>query len=208
MQHGHRYCVRCHARILPAARGLTGAPPGALIRAITSWQEAREALLNVAMSWSRPEMSRALLDALHAATYADDQELLGWFLKRTLAVDHMVEAIAIVRDGSIDPEARSWVTGGIEGLVWGQAIGWAELELLVDYLSGESASVLRCRVPGLLTALGWRDSNKQILEICLRDSDPEVLLAAAQAIGRLGRWSDRAPSRRRARPAGCAAADR
>ena len=164
------------------ATPLRGAPPAAFIAAITSWPyEAQEALLNVAMAWSRPEMSRALLDAL-AVAEPDDQADVAWFLKRTLAHEHAAEAIAFARDAARPAAARSWLVEGLEALARGGAIGWRELGSLVEELIVEPAAQLRYRVPGLVAALDWRQESRLILERALRDSEVDVIAAAAHVL--------------------------
>lgn len=164
------------------ATPMQGPPPTEFIAAITSWpHEAHEALLNVAMAWSRPEMSRALLDAL-AAVEADDQADVAWFLKRALAAEHAAEAIAFARDPSRPAAARSWIVEGLEALARGGAIGWPELGSLLQELSVEPAAQLRHRVPGLVAALDWRQESRHILERGLRDSDVDVIAAAAHVL--------------------------
>lgn len=160
-----------------------GEPLPELIRAITRWPfDAREALLNVAQLWSGPEISRALLDALRAATSFDEQFDLGWFLKRNLAFEHLREAIELARDERLDPAARSWLIEGIENLATGRRVGWPEIAELVELLVGHASSQLRSRIPGLLSAIEWQDELKEILERLLADSKPEVVKAAARML--------------------------
>jgi hypothetical protein len=94
---------------------LEGMPPPWLVAALVeAGGSMSEDLLGVARAWSRPEMSRALLDALAVLESDREREHTAWLLKRTLAVEHAAEVIAIVVDVDEDPQVRSWL---IEGYV-------------------------------------------------------------------------------------------
>ena len=173
------------ARLLTGDAALTGAPPPRLIAVLTEDNTTLdEPLLHLVRAWSRPEMSRALLDALIAAPTVDARRQAGWLLKSVLAVEHRGEAIDRVLDTDEDAEVRRWLIEALERFVFGDALGWDELDPVVTALAGERAGVLRAGLALLLSTLPWRASNTALLEPLLLDDCHEVVSAAAHTLAR------------------------
>jgi len=171
------------AALLRSDVQLAGPPPPALLSGI-ALGEARlhQPLLDLARAWSRPEMSRAALDAFHAAEAARERQELAWLLKTVLAVEHSPEVIARVHDDTEDMQVRRWLVEGLERLACGGALGWDELGVVVDTLAGEGSSSLREALASLLMTLPWRRENERLLATMLRDPDPIVVAAAAHTL--------------------------
>jgi hypothetical protein len=175
--------VAAAAALLRSAAPLTGTPPPALISAVAAGEaNLHPPLLNLARAWSRPEMSRAALDAFHGAKASREREELAWLLKTVLAVEHSPEVIERVRDGAEDVQVRRWLLEGLERLAFGGSLGWAELGGVVDTLANERAGALREALASLLMALPWRPENGRLLAPLLRDPDPIVVAAAAHTL--------------------------
>lgn len=162
---------------------LVGTPPQELVLAIAATDELpHDSLLNLARAWSRSEMSRAALDALHQDPDARTRERLAWLLKTVLAEEHVPEAIDVAVDHSEDPQVRAWTVEALERLAFSGAIGWDQLSGVVDVLAEEPSSTLRAALASLLMALEWRPTSSAMLEPLLRDPDPEVIAAAAHTL--------------------------
>jgi hypothetical protein len=173
------------ARLPTGGAALTGAPPPRLIAVLTEDNTTLdEPLLHLVRAWSRPEMSRALLDALIAAPAVDTRRQAGWLLKSVLAVEHRGEAIDRVLDSDEDAEVRRWLIEALERFVFGDALGWDELDPVVTVLTGERAGELRAGLALLLSTLPWRASNTALLEPLLLDDCHEVVSAAAYTLAR------------------------
>ena len=173
------------SRLLTGDAALTGPPPPRLIAVLTEDNTTLdEPLLDLVRTWSRPEMSRALLDALIAAPAVDTRRQAGWLLKSVLAVEHRGEAIDRVLDTGENAEVRRWLIEALERFVFGHALGWDELDPVVTVLAGESAGELRAGLALLLGTLPWRASNTALLEPLLLDDNHEVVSAAAHTLAR------------------------
>ena len=142
-----------------------------------------EDLLGVARAWSRPKMSRALLDALAVLESDREREHTAWLLKRTLAVEHAAEVIAIVVDVDEDPQVRSWLIEGLERLAHDE-LGWHELGRVVSALTAERDSLLRSRLATLVGELPWRTTSLAIVEPLLLDDNRETVSTAASVLAR------------------------
>jgi len=178
----------------------TGPPPAGLLRAIARGPHAGgEPLLTVARAWSRPEMSRAALDALLAESDPESRAQLAWLVKHVLDAAHAPEVIAMVLDPQHPPEVRSWLVEGLERLVRGGALSWAELDPVVRHVERSEHPGLRIRVPSLLETLPWHDGNVPVLAALLDDADREVVLSAAHTLSMYPEAMSRLDPQRRER---------
>src|SRR5262249_23287353 len=108
--------------LLSSDAALVGSPPAELTAALIRGDATLDQpFLDLARAWSRPEMSRAMLDALAAAETVDEREQAAWLLKTVLAVEHAPEAIARVLDTRDDAQVRRWLVEALERLVFGGA---------------------------------------------------------------------------------------
>jgi hypothetical protein len=169
--------------LLHSPKSLLGEPPAQLLSAVMSPIGLPTAsILNLARAWSRPEMSRATLDALRRAADLRERERLAWLLKTVLAAEHGREAIKWVMDDAENDEVRRWIFEAIERLVFGGHLGWDELADVVTMAAGSRHATLRAALSALLTALPWRSANIHLLEPLLNDADPDVVSAAAHTL--------------------------
>jgi hypothetical protein len=179
-----------HSRVLAAAESLLnsgarldGPPPGRLITALIEGADAVDpTLLNLARAWSRPDMSRAMLDALPAAATPDQKEQIAWLLKTVLAVEHSGEAIGRVLDSEEQPQVRRWLLEAVERMTFAGALGWDQLLPVVSLLGRERDPALRAGLASLLVALPWRPSNVLLIAPLLLDDNYEVVSAAAHTL--------------------------
>lgn len=177
--------VAAHAAdaLMSSSAPLAGAPPAQLLSAIIMPTGLPHAsILNLARAWSRPEMSRATLDALRRTTNARERARLAWLLKMVLAAEHGAEAIDLVKDGGENDEVRLWMLEATERLVFGGSLGWTQLADVVAMLAGSRNPTLRSKLPSLLMALPWRPENILLLEPLLLEDDPDVVSAAAHTL--------------------------
>ncbi|HEY6392101.1 MAG TPA: hypothetical protein VIX89_12530 [Bryobacteraceae bacterium] len=169
--------------LLGSSCPLTGVPPPELLQAMTVGAGLPDdSLLNLARAWSRAEMSRAALDALHRSATAQDKERFAWLLKTVLAVEDAPEAIVCVLDSAEDARVRRWVLEGLERLAFGGFLGWEQLDSVVAALALERTPALRLGLASVLMALAWRPDNVHLLEPLLSDSHAEVVTAAARTL--------------------------
>lgn len=171
--------------LLNSAASLDGPPPRQLISALIECGPATDqSLLNLARAWSRPEMSRAMLDELRGASTPGQKEQAAWLLKTVLASEQSREAIEQVLDKDEDGQVRRWLLEGLERITFGGGLGWNELTEVVSSLAGEPHPALRAGLASLLTALPWRPENAALLEPLLLDENQEVVSAAVHTLAR------------------------
>jgi hypothetical protein len=164
---------------------LAGPPPAQLIAAaVASPLFPDDSILNLVRAWSRPEMSRAALDALRALSTEQERERVAWLLKAALAVEHSTEAINRVLDHSENVQLRRWLLEGLERLAAAGSLGWEQLDAVIDSLAGEHHPALLSALASLLGTLPWREANLSLLEPLLHHSDYEVVSAAASTLAR------------------------
>ena len=138
------------SRIVAAAESLLhsdarldGAPPAQFVAALIESDAATDqSFLNLARAWSRPEMSRAMLDKLPIASTPQQKEQVAWLLKTVLAAEHSQEAVDRILDKNEDPQVCRWLLEGLERMTFAGPLGWNELDRVVSYLIGQSDRIL------------------------------------------------------------------
>jgi hypothetical protein len=169
--------------LLQSGAPLDGAPPAEFVAAlIESGPAIDQSFLNLARAWSRPEMSRAMLDELPIAPTPQQKEQVAWLLKTVLAAEHSQEAVDRILDQNEDAQVRRWLMEGLERMTFAGPLGWNELDRVVSYLTGQSNPILRTGLASLLAALPWRPTNVSILEPFLFDENWEVVSTAAYTL--------------------------
>jgi hypothetical protein len=170
---------------LSSNAALVGSPPRQFITALVNGGTSLdESFLQLACAWSRPDMSRAMLDALASVPTVREREQAAWLLKRVLAVEHSAEAIDRVLDTEEDAQVRRWLVEALERLALGADFGWDQLGPVVTLLAGERQPVLRSGLALLLSTLPWRPGNTPLLEELLLHDDHEVVSAGAYTLAR------------------------
>jgi hypothetical protein len=155
-----------------------------IVAAIASPVFPQQSVLNLLRAWSRPEMSRAVLDALHAATTDHESERVAWLLKTVLAVEHSAEAVDRILDSAENAQVRRWLAEGLERLVLAGSLDWEQVGVVISVLAQEHQPTLLTALASLLGALPWRAGNIVLLEPLLLHPDHEVVSAVAHTLAR------------------------
>ena len=168
------------SKLLEHPEWLRGRPPLELLMALTHLDYDVEApMFEVARSWEREPISRALVAALRDEPEAKLREHGAWLLKH-LGAPSAWPALAELVSNELEPSGvRRWLLEAIERLVASRAIGWKDVGDLVHLLVRSPDASLRDGVVGVVAALERSDEKRRVLLEILRTDDDEVVLASA-----------------------------
>ena len=167
-------------KLLEHPEWLRGRPPLELLMALTHLDYDVEApIFDVARSWEREPISRALIAALRDEPEPKLREHGAWLLKHLGAANAWPALAELVSNEEEATSVRRWLLEAIERLVASRAIDWKEVGDLVQLLLRHPDPSLRDGSVGIVAALGRSDDKRRVLLEILRTDDDEVVLASA-----------------------------
>lgn len=168
------------AKLLEHPEWLRGRPPLELLMALTHLDYDVEApIFEVARSWEREPISRALIAALRDEPEPKLREHGAWLLKHLGAPSSWPALAELVSNETEAASVRRWVLEAIERLVASRSVGWKEVGDLVNLLVRHPDASLRDGVIGVVAALDRSDDKRRVLLEILRTDDDEIVLSSA-----------------------------
>ncbi|MBX3200677.1 MAG: hypothetical protein KF894_21250 [Labilithrix sp.] len=167
-------------KLLERPDWLRGRPPLELLMALTHLDYDVEApLFELARTWDREPICRALIAALRDEPDAKLREHGAWLLKHLGAPSAWPALAELVSNEAEPPPVRRWLLEAIERLVASRGLGWREVGDLVALLVRHPDATLRDGVIGVVAALERSDDKRRVLLEILRSDDDEIVLASA-----------------------------
>ena len=163
---------------------LNGPPPAAFVACLVDIDYDSEApVFDLARSWEREPLCRALLVNLRAPGDNRLREHSAWLLKH-LAVPSAAGVLSDVVKNDQEPiQLRRWLLEALDRLAAGRLVGWADLGDVVTTLSHHSDATIRDGVVGILTSLERsEEKSRALMDILRRDDDEGVLSSAVEAL--------------------------
>jgi HEAT repeat protein len=156
-----------------------------LLEALTSLDYDVDApVFEVARTWEREPICRALLALLRDEPDAKLREHLAWLLKHLGAPSGLSTLIDLASNDAESPGVRRWLLEAIERLVATRSVGWSEIGDLLGRLVRSPDPGVRDGVVSVLSALDRSEEKRRMLLELLRTDDDEVVLSSAvQALG-------------------------
>lgn len=168
------------AKLLEHPEWLRGRPPLELLMALTHLDYDVEApIFEVARSWEREPISRALIAALRDEPEPKLREHGAWLLKHLGAPSAWPALAELVSNETEPASVRRWLLEAIERLVASRAVAWKDVGDLVQLLVRHPDASLRDGVIGVVAALDRSDDKRRVLLEILRTDDDEVVLSSA-----------------------------
>jgi hypothetical protein len=163
---------------------LSGRPPLELLMALSHLDYDVEApLFDVAKSWEREPLSRALVAGLRDEPDPKLREHAAWLIKHLGTPGAWPALAELVTNDGEPTGVRRWLLEAIERLVETRAIGWREVGDLVHLVIRHADATLRDGVIGIVAALERsEDKRRVLLEVLRTDDDETVLSSAVQAL--------------------------
>ncbi len=167
-------------KLLGHPEWLQGRPPLELLMALTHLDYDVEApIFDVARSWEREPISRALVAALRDEPEPKLREHSAWLLKHLGSPSAWPALAELVSNDEEAPSVRRWLLEAIERLVTSRAIDWKDVGELVHRLLRHADASLRDGAVGVVAALERSDDKRRVLLEILRTDDDEMVLASA-----------------------------
>lgn len=167
-------------KLLERPDWLRGRPPLELLMALTHLDYDVEApVFELARTWDREPICRALIAALRDEPDAKLREHGAWLLKHLGAPSAWPALAELVSNEAEPPPVRRWLLEAIERLVASRGLGWREVGDLVALLVRHPDATLRDGVIGVVAALERSDDKRRVLLEILRSDDDEIVLASA-----------------------------
>jgi hypothetical protein len=163
---------------------LHGRPPVELLISLTHLDYDVEApVFEVARTWEREPICRALIAALRDEPDAKLREHGAWLLKH-LGAPSAWRALAELASDETEPApVRRWLLEAIERLVATRNLRWHEVGDLVQLLIRHADPSLRDGVIGIIGALDRSEEKRRVLlEVLRTDDDEQVLASAVRAL--------------------------
>jgi hypothetical protein len=159
---------------------LRGRPPVILLEALTSLDYDVEApVFEVARTWEREPICRAMVALLRDEPDAKLREHLAWLLKHLGSPSAVPAMLDLMTSESEAPAVRRWLLEAVERLAATRAIGWSEIGDALSQLVRSADASLRDGVVGVLSVLERSEEKKRLLVDLLRIDDDEVVLSSA-----------------------------
>jgi hypothetical protein len=167
-------------KLLERPDWLRGRPPVELLIALTHLDYDVEApVFELARSWEREPLCRALIAALRDEPDSKLREHGAWLLKHLGAPGAWPALAELASNDSEPPAVRRWLLEAIERLVASRGIGWRDVGDLVALLARHPDASLRDGVIGIVAALERSEEKRRVLLEILRTDEDEMVLASA-----------------------------
>ncbi|OJY28691.1 MAG: hypothetical protein BGO98_07500 [Myxococcales bacterium 68-20] len=167
-------------KLLERPDWLRGRPPLELLLALTHLDYDVEApVFEVARTWEREPLCRALIAALRDEPDPKLREHGAWLLKYLGAPSAWPVLAELVTNETEPSMVRRWLLEAIERLVATRGIGWREVGDLVAQLLRHPDASLRDGTVSIIAALERSDEKRRALLDILRTDDDEIVLSSA-----------------------------
>jgi hypothetical protein len=167
-------------KLLERPDWLRGRPPVELLIALTHLDYDVEApVFELARSWEREPLCRALIAALRDEPDSKLREHGAWLLKHLGAPGAWPALAELTSNDSEPPAVRRWLLEAIERLVASRGVGWRDVGDLVALLARHPDASLRDGVIGIVAALERSEEKRRVLLEILRTDEDEMVLASA-----------------------------